>query len=127
MSRVGMVTAVPLAAAAVLSIGLYAMKFEVARLETRAMNLQRSLAVQVETLGVLQSEWSYLNRPDRLRELALRHLNLVPVAAHQIGALDEIPLRAAPAVAGNRGPLSRVKPTPPPSAQMAQVGEREAP
>ena len=127
MSRVGMLTAVPVAGAAVLSIGLYAMKYEVARLETQAMNLERSLAVQVETLGVLQSEWSYLNRPDRLRELALRHLTLVPVAVHQIGALDEIPLRAAPAVAGNRDPLPRIKPTAPPSAQMAQVGEREAP
>jgi hypothetical protein len=122
-----MFSAVPVAAAAVLSIGLYAMKYEVARLETWAMNLEGSLAVQVETLGVLQSEWSYLNRPDRLRELALRHLTLVPVAVHQIGALDEIPLRAAPAVAGNRGPLPRIRPTPQPSAQMTQVGERGAP
>ena len=127
MNRVSVITAVPVAAAAVLAIALYAMKYEVARLETRAGHLERSLAAQMETHGVLQSEWSYFNRPDRLRELALRHLNLVPVAVHQIGALDEIPLRAAPAVAENRDPLPRVKPTALPSAQMAQVGEREAP
>jgi len=127
MSLVSVITVVPVAAAAVLAIGLYAMKYEVARLETRANELQRSLVAQTETLGVLQSEWSYLNRPDRLRELALRHLTLVPVAVQQIGALDEIPLRAAPAVADNRGPLSRIKPATLPSAQMAQVGEREAP
>jgi hypothetical protein len=127
MSRVGVITAVPVAAAAVLAIGLYAMKYEVARLETRAGQLERSLAVQVETLGVLQSEWSYLNRPDRLQTLALRHLNLVPLAVHKIGALDKIPLRAAPAVAENRGPLSQIKPATLSSAQMAEVGNRKAP
>ena len=127
MNRAGPLTALAVVAGAALATGLYTMKYEVARLETRAAGLERSLAAQNETLQVLQSEWSYLNRPERLRELALRHLNLVPVAVHQIGALDEIPLRAAPAVAGNRAPLPRIKPGPPPSAQMAEAGEREEP
>lgn len=127
MSRAGLLTALAVVAVAVLSIGLYAMKFEVAHLESRAAELDRLLVGQNEALQVLQSEWSYLNRPERLRDLANRHLNLVPVAVHQIGALDGIPIRAASAVAGSRDPLPRITLGTPPSAQVAEAGKREDP
>ncbi len=127
MSRAGLLTALAVVAVAVLSIGLYAMKFEVAHLDSRAAELDRLLLRQNEALQVLQSEWSYLNRPERLRDLANRHLNLVPVAVHQIGALEEIPIRAASAVAVIRDPLPRIQPGTPPSAQIAEAGKRENP
>ena len=127
MNRAGLFVAMAVVAAAVLATGLYVMKFEVADQEARAAELDRMLLGQNQALQVLQSEWSYLNRPDRLRDLANRHLDLVPVAVHQIGALDEIPIRAASAVAGSRDPLPRVDPDLPPSAQVAEAGKREDP
>ena len=45
--------------------------------------LQKAIATNRETLGILRAEWAYLNRPDRLRELVIlnyRAVGLLPLA-----------------------------------------------
>ncbi|WP_199178648.1 cell division protein FtsL [Acidimangrovimonas sediminis] len=56
--------------------------------------LQHEIAGLKENLGMQRAEWAYLNRPARLRELALlnfERLKLVPMAPEQFGDVSQIP------------------------------------
>ncbi|WP_415184783.1 cell division protein FtsL [Phaeovulum sp.] len=61
--------------------------------------LQRDIASLREGLSVLKAEWAYLNRPDRLRELAnlnFERLALLPLQPSQFGAVAQVAYPPAP-------------------------------
>ena len=93
MSRIAAL--VWLAAIVVAALGLFHVKYEVQRLEEELGLEHRSILERQEAIHILKAEWSYLNRPARLSDLAKRHLGLAPMVGTQVVRLDDLPPRAA--------------------------------
>lgn len=96
---------------AAVSTGLYALSYEVQRLEGVLADTNADLLQEREMVQVLEAEWSFLNQPERLRALAARHLQLMAVEPHQIATLQELPFRPRPEDRLDGGPpLPKHKP-----------------
>ena len=98
--------------------GVYQVKYEVQRLETKLVRLNRSIVADQEMIQVLSAEWSYLNQPQNLEVLSRRWLELEPLTGKQFTTIEQIPMRGAPQVAGAAKPgkpgLAAVPPPAPP-------------
>ncbi|MEQ9489258.1 MAG: hypothetical protein RIM72_09740 [Alphaproteobacteria bacterium] len=80
---------------AVTGIALFHVAFRVERLETKLSSLNTSILSEKEALEVLEAEWAYLNRPDRISRLSEKYLpDLVEADATQIVPISEIPEHA---------------------------------
>ena len=118
--RVSVLLAVAAAAAAGTALFGIAQKVQTAEKEFRT--LRAAAAGERETIRVLNAEWDYLNRPDRLESLARDHLSMIlPQAGQMAGAADALPeppplpesfMKAGPAVMTpvRAAPVPRVKP-----------------
>ena len=80
--------------AAVAALFLFVVKQEVRQMEDELRAAHRDILAQQEAIHVLETEWSYLNQPARIADLAKRHLGLGPISAARIVRLDDLPLRA---------------------------------
>lgn len=88
-----------LALAAVMSLGLFMISYQVHDLEDQLDGLNRDISRDSRAVHVLQAEWAHLNDPQRLRMLAERYLGLEPIATKQLGAVEDIPWRPVVEVA----------------------------
>jgi hypothetical protein len=48
-----------------------------------------------DAIAVLQAEWQYLDRPDRLQDAVTQHLDLQPLKTQQLARLSDLPNRPA--------------------------------
>jgi cell division protein FtsL len=72
--------------------GLYLVKQEVLGLEEQVARLDDKIARDREAIRVLHAEWAYLTNPDRLAQLAAKHLGLKPPQAGQIAdTVEKLP------------------------------------
>ncbi len=81
--------------AAVLSLALFTLKYEVQGLEQEFVQLNRSITADRQAIHVLEAEWSHLNDLPRLRGLASRYLDLEQVQPEQFATLADLPLPSA--------------------------------
>ena len=93
-----------LAALAVIGLGYWAYSQSVRTQAAMDEIAQTEAAIRAarERLAVLNAEWAYLNRPDRLRELAdinFDTLRLMPMMPDQFGLAVQVPFPADPAPA----------------------------
>jgi hypothetical protein len=77
------VTLVSLIAAAGAGLYLYQVKHSVSMLDRELHKVNRQTEEVRERTQILHAEWALLNEPDRLRQVAQRHLALEPMAPTQ--------------------------------------------
>ena len=78
---------------ALLGIGLFQVKYNVQSQERELREVRKQIEANYRTIHVLGAEWSYLNDPLRLADLARRHTELVPTTPGQIGDFASLPPR----------------------------------
>jgi hypothetical protein len=89
---------------AVLTLGFWAYKenYATQAASREVVRLQTEIAALGDSITVQRAEWAYLNRPDRLRELANANfdaLGLEPMLPSQFGRADQVGYPAPPALA----------------------------
>jgi cell division protein FtsL len=81
--------------ALVLAAGyVYQVKFESTLQAERVAKLRGEIRRERDTIARLRAEWSKLDTPARIQDLAQRHLTLKPIDATQFGGLERVPERA---------------------------------
>ena len=75
--------------AASLSVTLFVVKYQVQDLEEELVGLNRAITEDQQAIHVLKAEWSHLNEPTRLKDLAERYLGLIAVESGQVGTATE--------------------------------------
>ncbi|MBP0463412.1 ABC transporter permease, partial [Roseomonas sp. PWR1] len=90
------VTLLTLAAAAGAGLWLYQVKHSVSQLDRELRDINRRTEQARERTQVLRAEWALLNEPDRLRQVAQRHLPLEPMAPTQFVRPSEMERRLPP-------------------------------
>jgi hypothetical protein len=78
---------------ALLGIGLFQVKYNVQSQERELREVRKQIEANYSAMHVLEAEWSYLNDPLRLADLARRHTELVPTTPGQIADFASLPLR----------------------------------
>ncbi len=72
----------------------YQVNYDTQEAVRRVDDLRITIAREREAISVLNAEWAYLNRPDRLRKLAEAHfqqLGLMPMTAEHFIELEAVP------------------------------------
>lgn len=69
---------------------LYHTSYQVQELQQQRGKLEMDRSGELESIHVLEAEWTYLTAPARLQRLTTKYLALQPVKAAQIAARDSI-------------------------------------
>lgn len=82
------IPAIGLAITAFATFLLFQIKFEVQNTEKDLEEVQKQIRAEKASVEMLKAEWSYLNRPERIRDLSKKYLHLEPITIAQIIEID---------------------------------------
>lgn len=108
------------------ALGLYLVKYWVQDVQQDVSTVELALNKEKESLHLLNAEWAYLNRPERLKALSEKYLNLTPLKSTQFisfNALPEAELNATQAI-GEEAPREINAEIVPDSGFFRPVGAR---
>jgi cell division protein FtsL len=85
---------------------VYKIKYESTQRAEQVAKLRTEIRREHDAIAALRAEWSRLDNPARIQELAKRHLALKPIEQRQFDRLDQLPERPSPLVpAGVSDPI----------------------
>ena len=100
---------VVLAALVLAAADVYKIKYESTLQAERVAKLRGEVRREEDMIATLRADWSKLDRPDRIQELAQRHLTLKPFETRQYDTLDRLPERPVELVPpGTADPIGAV-------------------
>jgi len=73
-----------------MSVALFFLKYEVADLEQELGVLNRAIMEDQEAIHVLNAEWSHLNDIARIKDLAVRYLEMTPVEPNKLKSVNDL-------------------------------------
>ena len=88
--RIIILTVVVLAS---LGTTLYQVKTGIDERQAELRHLQANIAKTQRDIAVLEAEWAFLSRPDRVMNLSASLLEMKPITQDRILPLDAIPMR----------------------------------
>jgi hypothetical protein len=71
----------------------YSIKYETLFYTEQVAKLRSKVQREREAIAVVQAEWQYLNRPDRLQAEVEKHLDLQPMKIQQLARLSDLPVK----------------------------------
>lgn len=86
------------------AFGLYMVKYKVQTIKHQVTLTQNQLIESRKDLRVLEAEWTFLNRPERLKQLSEKYLDIKPVRGGQIAEFASLPYAGAVNVAKQETP-----------------------
>jgi cell division protein FtsL len=72
---------------------VYKIKYESTQRAEQVAKLRAEIRREHDAIAALRAEWSRLDNPARIQELAKRHLTLRPIEQRQFDRLDQLPER----------------------------------
>ncbi len=96
-------------------VSMFLLKYKVQALEDELVAKQVQVVRDRAAIRVLEAEWTYLNDPERLRELSAQYLGFGPPAVANIADIETLPMKGASEAApesapASHNPLDDVKP-----------------
>lgn len=70
-------------------LALYHIKYQVGQMREQIGRVNQEIVTLTESTHVLQAEWGYLNRPERLKKLSEQYTDLKPIKVVQLASFED--------------------------------------
>lgn len=88
---------------------VYKIKFEATVQIEQVAKMRAQIRRERDAVSILRAEWAQLDRPDRIQQLAQKHLKSKPIEVAQFDTLDKLPERPKPIVPpGTADPIGAI-------------------